>query len=98
MTNPRTIVTPGLTTTEPGYQLIDGPDRVTVGWSDEDAAWIARLTCDDAATHRVQFSPIGIGATQLDALAHLALCIHCAFLAETEPRDPQPARIGGSEA
>jgi hypothetical protein len=49
---------------QPGYQLIDGASRVTVGWSDEDAAWIARLTCDDAATHRVQFSPIGIGATQ----------------------------------
>ncbi len=85
---------PGCIMIQPGYELIDGASRVTVGWSDEDAVWIARLTCDDAAAHRVQFSPAGHGATQLEALAHLALCIHCAFLAETERDWP----TGGSEA
>lgn len=85
---------PGSTTgsIEMGIDFVDrGPDgsegyRVTVGWSDDDDAWIARLHGLDVST-----SATGHGDTKEEALCHLACSL--ALLAdvlhdELHPREP----------
>lgn len=63
----------------PALVLEDGPCRVTCAWSDEDAAYIARL--HDAEPQPFHATVMAHGDTREEALAHLTLSAYTLALA-----------------